>query len=461
MVVNILKAHKSMKGTLQYNQTKVNRGAARVLGSFNMEGGATFHDFRRTFESYEKRRIRTEKVSFQMSINPSPDRPGEKLTDAEAVAYARNLLDGLGYGDQPTLVYEHRDIKRTHYHVVSIRVNAEGRKIKDSFEEKELQRLMHRYAKQYHYTIGNEDGKKKSRRRPSVSDSVPRFAPEGGDVLQQYRDLFDEALTYRFSTFPQFQTIMQSMGVDLDLTEGEGYHLLFQGLDAAGRKASRPIGEADTQTAYYRLYEQRLQQLKREKDPSPEEKKRRGADAFRVGKTVAFCLENARTEKHFARMLERKGIAVRLSRSADGSLFGATFVDRTSKTAFKASELKKYVSSEALKAAAAPETGTWATGERELLEQWKEQKREERLEAHIQHNMDLAAAQGAAASSFPTGEPTGPEVGHDLALLARQALDDILAGLNIGPNPYRKRSGKPAGKRVRQRADGKKKHTRK
>jgi hypothetical protein len=280
-------------------------------------------------------------------------------------------------------------------------------------------------------------------------------------VLQQYRDLFDEALSYRFSTFPQFQTIMQSMGVEADLTEGEGFHLRFQGLDAAGRKAGIPIGEQEAGTAYYKLYEQRLRQLKQEKDPSPDERKRRSADAFRVGKTVAFCLENARTEKHFAKMLERKGITVRLSRSADGSLFGTTFVDRTSKTAFKGSELKKYVSGEALKAAAAPETGTWATGERELQEEWKERRRKERLEAHIQHNMDLAAAQGRAAGSVPAGGQSGQDAGHDMALLARQALDDILAGMKIGPNPYGGRRRKPAGKRSGRKGQGKKTKTKK
>lgn len=394
MVVKIQKSHPAMKGTLAYNQSKVSKGAASILGAYNMDEGAkTFRDFERTFERYERLNYRTKEVSFQMSINPDPDRPEETLTDAEALSYAQKLLEGLGYGKQPYMVYEHHDIDRKHYHVVSIRTGEDGRKINDSYEERKLQRLMWDNAKEYHYLVGNQGVKKDAKKERYIPDT-PRFDPKGGDVRQQYIDLFDEALTYRFVSPLQFQTVMRGMGVNVEFTEGEQWHLLFEGLDRRGDKASPRISDSEMGLSLYEYYADRLEENLRKRELSEEEKAERRDDRRRVERTVAFCLEKAQTERQFKLMLERRGINYTLSRSKDdGQVFGATFADRQSKAAYKASEFKKEFNMEALKAAAAPKTGSWAVEENRALEEWKAERRAERLEAHIQHNMDLAAAQ--------------------------------------------------------------------
>ena len=105
-----------------------------------------------------------------------------------------------------------------------------------------------------------------------------------------------------------------------------------------------------------------------------------------------------------------------LSRSADGTLFGATFVDHESMRAYKLSELdrsfhkdeQEKVITPILKAAAVPETGSWAENEKLYYEQWLESKRTEhkkrlalKREAHIQHNMDLAAKQASDQQKDP------------------------------------------------------------
>ena len=106
MVVKIQKSNPGMKGTLQYNQNKVAKGAASILRVWNMdEGSVSFRDFARTFKRYETANIRTGDISFQMSINPNPAKPAEALTDEEARNYAKTIMDELGYGDQPIILY--------------------------------------------------------------------------------------------------------------------------------------------------------------------------------------------------------------------------------------------------------------------------------------------------------------------------------------------------------------------
>lgn len=399
MVVKIQKSHKSMEGTLQYNQKKANKDAARILGAFNMDpGSASFRDYANTFGRYERMNIRTGDISFQMSINPDPDKADESLTDAEALSYAYKLMEGLGYGEQPILVYEHHDIDRRHYHVVSIRTNDKGRKIKDNFEEKKLQRLMQKYAKEYHYVIGNKTAKQK--RPPLNLEKMPHFNPKGGNIKEQYKDIFNEAMSYRFTTPVQFNTIMRSMGVNIDFTEGthmEGnrMYLMFEGLDGEKTKSNSRISERELGIDAYEQLRVRMEDNSIKRPLSDEEKEQRSYARFRVDQCVAFCMEHAKTMRHFEKMLAKTGIAVTLSRTDKGQVFGATFADRASKAAYKGSELKKKFSMEKLQELANP-GGTWETNEKNAFEDWKAQKRAEqaeRLEAHIQHNMDLAARQ--------------------------------------------------------------------
>ena len=60
MVIKIQSAHRSMAGTLAYNQDKVDAGVARVVGAVNIpgyDGGA--RTVSQVFESYEWRNIKT------------------------------------------------------------------------------------------------------------------------------------------------------------------------------------------------------------------------------------------------------------------------------------------------------------------------------------------------------------------------------------------------------------------
>lgn len=432
MVCKIHKSHPSVSGTLKYNQDKANKEEASIIGAFNMdEGSETFRDYQRTFERYERMNIRTNSFSFQMSIDPDPSRPEETYTDEQILDYAMKIMKGLGYGKQPILIYEHHDIKRKHYHVISVRTNKQGRKIRDSFEEKRLQSLMVRYKEKFHYTIGNEKGNQIQEEKTPVL----YFDGKKGDIARQYTDIFEEALKYRFSTSLQFQTILRSMGVNIEFTEGNNFHILFEGLDATGKKSNPRITERDLGIDAFGLYEKALKaNNSKKKNLSKEEKEKADWNKYQIGRTIAFCMEHARTENHFVRMLQKKGIAVTLSRSADGSVFGATFADRQSRTAYKASELKYFVNADALKKAAAP-GGDWERNERTFHEEWKAKLQEKR----IQKNMNLAALQAEKYIEpvYPTTLQRTPEERRSFARIALNVIVEILSGTHPKRTPVR------------------------
>ena len=159
MVVKVMSSGGSMASAIGYNEDKVKEGCASVIAEVNPDPDhATVLD---TFARLETRNIRSQDVSFHMSVNPAPD---EKLSEQQLMEMIGEVMNGLGYGRQPYIIYRHNDIDRTHYHVVSIRINHEGRKIPDRLERRKCNALLREMAPRFGIQVGN--GKQRNQRQP-------------------------------------------------------------------------------------------------------------------------------------------------------------------------------------------------------------------------------------------------------------------------------------------------------
>jgi hypothetical protein len=76
-----------------------------------------------------------------VSINPDPK---DVLTNEQLSEIAQEWMQKMGYGDQPFIVYLHEDIERRHIHIVSLRVDENGKKIDDRFEHVDIDALEER-----------------------------------------------------------------------------------------------------------------------------------------------------------------------------------------------------------------------------------------------------------------------------------------------------------------------------
>ena len=70
----------------------------------------------------------------------------------------------------------------------------------------------------------------------------------------------------------------------------------------------------------------------------------------------ASCLGHSTSERHFRNMLARFDIDIHLHRTREGRIYGATFVDHSTKCAFKASELGAFRLDDVVRA---DEGGQW------------------------------------------------------------------------------------------------------
>lgn len=91
------------------------------------EGKVGISECMRSFEPYLAMNRRTEKPVIHLSLNPHPD---DVLSDEQLEAIGREYMDRLGYGDQPYIIFRHDDNARPHIHIVSLRIDEQGRKLR-------------------------------------------------------------------------------------------------------------------------------------------------------------------------------------------------------------------------------------------------------------------------------------------------------------------------------------------
>lgn len=344
MIVEIHQSSPTMAGTLRYNEDKVRSGVASVLCTANI-GSDDLDVVNMVFEQREREAIRElEHVSFQMSVNPSES---DGIDESHIPAFVEELMEGLGYGDQPWVVFRHNDIERVHYHVVSIRVDEDGRKIRDYYEKRQCDRIVQALESKYGYIKGR--GEEPSERERSA---LPVFSEGSGDVVRSIEDCVRDSLSYLFTTERQFAEILRCHGVRVQ--EGLGtrdlsVHLSFQGLDREGRPCTGSISDAQLSFDVRDTLDRRLEEC-RMTDPTQNRSELRQAlsEALRSSGDIP-SLQTALRGKH---------IDLVIYTDREGKPRGTTLIDHRSRCAFKGSEISRTLSGSLLSLASGPSGGS-------------------------------------------------------------------------------------------------------
>lgn len=334
MVIKIQRSAASCRGPVGYNERKVASGEAQVIGVSNMDGNS-LATVLRTFESYEHNPAISAKASnlaFHMTVNPGP---GERMDDAKAMALVRDVMDGLGYSQQPFIVYRHDDTGREHYHIVSVRADRNGKIISNSHERRVLQRVMKDLGPRYGFAIG-----RKGPRSVHIDDRVPlkRFNPEEGEHLRQISDIFSSATRYCLTSRRQLEQVLFHFGVRLvSRNTPSGEQLMLQGLDRQGNHYGPVLRDKDLGMNIGLTVQDCI-------DRGHKEHRMKHREKERVRSTAGSCLNYSTSILHVQRMMEKKGITPLFSRDKDGQINGLTFIDHIGRCVFKCSDLGEGIS---------------------------------------------------------------------------------------------------------------------
>lgn len=332
----------SLFGAIKYNADKVNEGKGQLLDTnkiFNAGDGRV--NIAQTLKDFERRmpgQMRTEKPVIHISLNPHP---GDNLTDGELTAIAREYMERMGYGDQPYIVVKHEDIDRHHLHIVSIRVNEQGRCIDKSFNYPRSKRITRDLEQKY----GLHTAEQKKERQ--VVNPLRPVNPGEGNIKKQVGNTVKAVFNdYQFQTIGELRALLSLYNITVDevrgKVRGEDYNgLVYSVIDANGEKVGNPFksslfGKSVGYDALQRKAAFSKKNIKEKKLTEP------------TKKALVYALRCTYDKDELVQMLKKKGIDCVFRYTDEGRLYGATFIDHRTHCVLNGSRLGKEFSANAL-----------------------------------------------------------------------------------------------------------------
>ena len=240
-----ISATENLGGALGYNFKKVEKGEASILLAAELyqdkEGTYTMAEVFADMQALIPEKCRTKKMVFHCSLNPHPD---EKLSDESLTQIAKEYMEALGYGKQPYIVFKHNDIAREHIHIVSLRVDGEGKKINDRFEKRKSKQITDTLERKYNLIPSSKVSEKAVTETPKV-DTIK------GNIKEQVASTVRMVLKrYRFCSLGELNAILSVYKLTVEEVKTEFRGKKYDGLvyvptDDKGGKISTPINASD------------------------------------------------------------------------------------------------------------------------------------------------------------------------------------------------------------------------
>jgi len=324
----------SIFGALAYNQTKLDEGQAKVILTNRMieprDGNYTVGVCMRSFEPYLAANQKTESPILHISLNPDPN---DVLTDDQLSEIAQEYMEKLGYGNQPFIVYKHEDIDRHHLHIVSVRVDENGKKLNHNFEFRKSMEICRNIEQKYHLISAD-----KKEKQPELS--IKGIAYGENNLKSQIAGVIRPLVkSYHFQTMGEYKALLSLYKITVDEIKGGTTDKMFKGLvySAIDAKSER-IGKAFKSSLFgktvgYEALQQRMLQS------GEIIKQKQLKNRSRAIITTAMKLPVNRAE--FEKQLVANGIDVVFRQNDDGRIYGVTFIDHQNKCVLNGSRLGK------------------------------------------------------------------------------------------------------------------------
>lgn len=328
-----ISATENLGGALGYNFKKVEKGEASILLAAELyqskDGRYTMEDVLADMEALIPKNCRTKKTVFHCSLNPHPD---EKLSDERLTQIAKEYMEALGYGNQPYIVFKHNDIAREHIHIVSLRINGEGKKINDKFEKRRSKQITDTLERKY-------DLIPSSKITDKVMNETPKIDTTRGNIKEQVTNIVRMVLKhYCFCSLGELNAILSAYNLTVEEIKTEFRGKKYDGLvyvptDEKGNKVSTPINASDIGRGVgYTAILNRIQKSKQTVKPL--------IPTIR-NKVLQTMRTSPKTEEELRQRLEEQGLRAVIRKNESGRIYGITFIDDKAGIALNGSRLGK------------------------------------------------------------------------------------------------------------------------
>ena len=214
---------------VNYSAKKEKDGKATLLhfqhfGYLQYKETVTRQAFEQFLKDYSARNQKIKNPVFHAALSAK----GQELSHEQLKDIALELMDALGYKDNPLLIYAHHDTDNNHVHIVTSRVGADGKKVQHDFEKKRAVEILNRIL--------------------------------GKNIDMEFDKAIRESLQYRFSTAAQFLLLMEQKGYKASKTNDSEIAFFKYG-SMQGTVSKETIDQTAKQYAFEKREVKRIQAL--------------------------------------------------------------------------------------------------------------------------------------------------------------------------------------------------------
>jgi hypothetical protein len=329
-----IKSGKSLNGALNYNENKVAKGSAVLIsaqGFFKDACDLSRYEklARLTDLAGRNQRVTTNTLHASLNFDVS-----EKLDDVRLSDIVQDYMEGIGFADQPYLVYKHTDAGHPHVHIVSTNIDAQGNRI--SFHNLgKFQSETARRSIEEKYGLIKAESKKEQMAERIIPEPVIYGITDSKRAVSNLVNVVSR--NYKFTSLAEFNAVLSLFNVVAD--RGNKTSVMYQknGLrywitDAKGQRLGVPIKASSIygKPTMHSL-EKSFHLNTALRKPLKETLKHQIDQAIRKSINLNDLVRN----------LSKIQVDVVQRRNPDGKLYGLTFIDHRQKVVFNGSDIGK------------------------------------------------------------------------------------------------------------------------
>jgi len=241
-----IKRGSHLSRTLNYNEQKVKHGQAECIHAVNYPKDLerlSFYDKLHRLQHQAELNERIKANSVHITLNFAD---ADKLDQEKLKKIAESYMRQVGFGDQPYLVYEHKDAGHQRIHIATTNIRADDSKIEmNNIGRNQSEKARKQIELVFRLTKAEEKKQIQAQKPDRFGALRVQYGKEG--TKQSISNVLEYVVReYKFTSLGELNAILKLYNVMADPGERDSrlrQHngLLYRALDEQGNKIGAPI----------------------------------------------------------------------------------------------------------------------------------------------------------------------------------------------------------------------------
>jgi hypothetical protein len=362
---------RTINRALNYNEKKVERGQATCIHAQNFLKESQQLKFYDKLERFQhlialNQRATTNTLHISLNFDPTEKLETEKLTEI-----ANTYMQKIGFGNQPYLVYQHKDAGHPHIHIVTTNIEANGKRI-NTFNIGKNQSEQARKEIETMFKLVKAE-KTNQQKLLQINPIDPQKIQYGkSDTKRAITNVLDKVVNqYKYTSLHELNAILKQYNIVADKGRQGSRVFKHNGLQyKILNEKAKPIGVPIKASSIYSK-----PTLKNLEKKFTENEQRRQPDKQKLRTAIDWALhKNPKSIKELTNELKKEKVQVVIRENENGIIYGLTYIDYRTKAVFNGSDLGKAYSAAGIKERVGMERETMGNKEETIGNEQKANK---------------------------------------------------------------------------------------